>query len=141
MIPIPLWLTPQVIKGGIVGAIVLSIFFAGFFFKGKLDAAKIQRMKAKVTATAADRDRCLSNYDGLAEAVALANADIEKQNEEYNLMVVQLREMNSAAISHLNALHDESITGMIAEANQLREAMAEMSAEEACHAAMLEIVK
>ena len=148
MIPIPLWLTPQVMKAGIVGGALLLIFFAGFYVKGKLDDSKILRMQQKVQKIEynyglclADVEQSVENYEVLATAIENANKEIEKQSQEYKARVVQLREMNRAAISQLNALHDASMSSMNVEADELRERFAQMSASEACHSAMLEIVK
>ena len=148
MIPIPLWLTPRLIKGSILGIIIMSIFFAGFYTRGKMSAAKIVKLKSEIVTLSSNYDLCYdslqrsnSNWLSLKDAVEETNAEVIKQGEEYNLKVIQLREMNRAAISQLNALHDASIQSMITEANELRERMATMSAAEACHMAMEEIVK
>ena len=145
---IPLWLTPKVIKGSILGIIIMSIFFTGFYARGKLDAGKIARAKAKVVTiqhnydlSLANLERCLGNYDGLRTIVEETNAEVIKMNEEYNLKVIQLRDINRAAIANATASHDEAIDDMIAEANELREVMHTLSQSEACHLAMMEIVK
>ena len=145
---IPLWLTPKVIKGSILGIIIMSIFFAGFYTRGKLSAAKIVRLKTEIATLDSNYDLCYENLQRsnanwleLKDIVKQANLEVTRMNEEYNLKVVQLREVNRAAISHLNASHEEAMTDMLAEANELREAMASMSQSEACHHAILEIVK
>jgi hypothetical protein len=62
-------------------------------------------------------------------------------NDEYELKVVELEGVNHAAIRRVNASHDAAMGDMVAEASQLRELMASLSQSEACHLAMLEIVK
>jgi hypothetical protein len=145
---IPLWLTPKVIKGGLLGAIVMLIFFTGFYARGKLDAGKIARAKAKVVTiqhnhdlSLENLDRCLGNYDELRLIVEQTNREVQAQHAEYELKVVQLRRLNDAAISSATASHDAAIADMVAEASQLRQLMASMSQSEACHHAMLEIVR
>jgi len=148
MIPIPLWLTPKLMKYGIFVAIFLVIFFFGFYTRGKLDAAKIQRMKTKVQTIESNYDLCLAsldrseeNYDVIKTTIERANAEVEALNAEYEANVIRLRAAGRAAISQLNALHDEAMSDMVVETDQLREAMATMSADEACNLAMREIVK
>jgi hypothetical protein len=145
---IPLWLTPKVIKGGLLGAIIMLIFFTGFYARGKLDANKIARAKAKVVTiqhnydlSMENLDRCLVNYDELRQIVSDNNKEVVRMNKEYEDRVLQLQQIGREAISRVNATHDEAIADMVAEASQLRQLMAELSQSEACHLAMLEIVK
>ena len=145
---LPLWLTPQVIKGGILAAIIGVIFFAGWGCKGKLDAAKIERMRLKVQTIESNYDLCLAsldrseeNYGVLKTTIERANAEVEALNAEYQANVIRLRAAGRAAIRQLNSLHDEAMGDMITEANGLRELMQTLSADEACNLAMQEIVK
>jgi hypothetical protein len=145
---LPIWLTPKLMKLGALGAIILAIFLAGFSCKGKLDAAKIQRMKAKVQTIESNYDLCLAdversqeNYLVLRTAVETASAEAIAANEQYRERMDQIKASNRAAIRQLNSLHRAAISGMVVEADQLREVMATMSAAEACNLAMLEIVK
>jgi outer membrane murein-binding lipoprotein Lpp len=145
---LPLWLTPQIIKGGILAAIIGVIFFAGWGCKGKLDASKIQRMKSKVQTVENNYDLCLAdversqeNYETLRTAIEAASAEALAANESYRERMDRMRESNRAAIVRLNASHDATIGDMVVEADHLREVMATMSAAEACNLAMLEIVK
>ena len=148
MIPIPLWLTPQIIKSSILGIIIMVIFFMGWGCKGKLDAAKIQRMKSKVqtiesnyTMCLADIERSQLNYEVLRVAIETASAEALAANEQYRLRMNQIKESNRAAIRQLNALHNAAMDDMIVETDQLMEVMATMSADEACNLAMREIVR
>jgi hypothetical protein len=145
---LPIWLTPQIIKGGILAAIIGVIFFAGWGCKGKLVESKIQRMKAKVQTIESNYDLCLAdversqeNYLVLRTAVETASAEALAANEQYRERMDQIKASNRAAIRRLNASHDAAIGDMVVEADQLREVMATMSAAEACNLAMLEIVK
>ena len=148
MIPIPLWLTPKLMKYGIIGAIFLAIFFMGFSCKGKLDADKIQRMKTKVQTIEGNYDMCLAdversqqNYEVLRTAIEKASAEALAANAAYQERVEQMRAAGRAAINQLNALHDEAMDDMVAETSQLRELMTTLSADESCNLAMREIVK
>ena len=145
---LPLWLTPQIIKGGILATIIGVIFFAGWGCKGKLDAGKIQSMKNKVQTIESNYDLCLAdversqqNYEVLRVAIETASGEALAANEQYRLRMNQIKESNRAAIRQLNTLHNEAMGDMIVEADQLREVMATMSASEACNLAMVEIVK
>lgn len=145
---IPLWLTPGIIKGGILGIIIMAIFFTGWHVKGGLDSNRITKLKVALKVSEANYDlsmenldRAIGNYDELYAIVQETNAEVIKQGKEYNLRVIQLKEINRAAINRLNTAHDEAMSDMITEANELREVMQTLSVSEACHWAMLEIVK
>ena len=145
---IPLWLTPKVIKGGLLGAIVMLIFFTGFYTRGKLSAAKIVRLKTEIATLDSNYDLCYenlrrsnANWLGLKDAVEKTNAEVIKQGEEYNLKVIELKKLNDEAINRANASYNDEITSMIAETDRLRRVMQTMSNAEACHHAMEEIVK
>ena len=145
---IPIWLTPKVIKGSILGIIVMSIFFAGFYTRGKLSAAKIVRLKTEIATLDSNYDLCFENLQrsnanwlGLKDAVEQTNLEVERMNDEYNLKVVELRRLNDEAINRANASYDAEISSMIAETDRLRGVMASMSQSEACHHAMTEIVQ
>ncbi|KKN78999.1 hypothetical protein LCGC14_0344750 [marine sediment metagenome] len=144
----PLWLTPKLIKSSILTIIVMSIFFTGFYVRGKLSIAKIVKLKTEIATLNSNYDLCYeslqrsnSNWLGLRDTVDRTNAEVIKQGEEYKARVIQLRAMGRAAISQLNTLHNTAMRDMADEANDLRERMAELSASEACHLAMEEIVK
>ena len=148
MIPLPIWLTPKLMKLGALGALILAIFFMGFSCKGKLTAAKIDRMKSKVQTVEHNYDLCLTdveraveNYVTLKTTIERANAEVEALNAAHQERVLQLRAAGRAAISQLNASHNEAMNDMVAETYELRERMATMSADEACNLAMREIVK
>ena len=145
---IPLWLTPKVIKGSILGIIVMSIFFTGFYTRGKLSAAKIVRLKTEIATLNSNYDLCYenlrrsnANWLGLKDAVEETNAEVIRMGEEYNLKVIELKKLNYEAINRANASYDAEITSMIAETDRLRRVMQSMSNAEACHLAMTEIVK
>ena len=145
---LPIWLTPKLMKLGALGAIILAIFLAGFFTKGKLTAAKIERMRVKVQTVEYNYDLCLTdveraieNYTTLKTTSERANAEVEALNAAHQERVRQMRLAGRAAINQLNALHDEAIRDMITETDDLRGRMAAMSAAEACNLAMQEIVK
>ena len=145
---IPLWLTPKLIKAGLLGGIVMSIFFTGFYVRGKMSAAKIVKLKAEIVTLSSNYDLCYdnlrrsnANWLSLKDTVEETNAEVIKQGEEYNARVIELRRLNRAAISRLNASHDEAIADSIAEGNRLRLLMEVLTTSEACHLAMEEIVK
>jgi hypothetical protein len=145
---IPLWLTPKVMKLGVIGIIIMAIFFAGWRTKGKIDAGKIQRMQAEVQTLKNNNDLCIAdversqeNYETLRTAIEKASAEALAANESYRLRMTQIKESNRAAIRQLNASHDVSISSMSAESAQLRERMVTLSSAESCHLAMQEIVK
>jgi len=143
------WATdPRVIKGAAIALALSIIFGAGCRTQAALDEAKILRLNNKIQTLDENNDLCLENLErvklnwtDLKEAVETTNEEVRKMGEEYNARVVQLEELNRAAVSHLVATHTEAMRDMVEEANALRERMADMSAAEACHEAMLEIVK
>ena len=145
---IPLWLTPKVIKGSILGIIVMSIFFTGFYARGKLSAAKIVRLKTEIATLNSNYDLCWEslqrsndNLLGLKDAVDKTNLEVIRQGEEYNARVIELKKLSDEAINRANASYDAEISSMIAETDRLRRVMQTMSSAEACHLAMTEIVK
>ena len=126
----------------------MLIFFTGFYARGKLDAGRITKYKAKIIKVESNYnlsmqnlERCLVNYDELRQIVSDTNKEVVRMNDEYKLKVVELEQLNDAVISRVNASHDAAIDDMVAEANRLRELMQELSQSESCHLAMLEIVK
>jgi hypothetical protein len=126
----------------------MSIFFTGFYVRGKMSAAKIVKLKAEIVTLSSNYDLCYenlqrskTNWFSLKSAVEETNEEVIKQGEQYKLKVIQLKELNRAAIIRLNTAHDEAISSMVTEATALRELMQELSASEACHLAMEEIVK
>ena len=145
---IPIWLTPKVIKGGILGIIVMSIFFTGFYVRGKMSSAKIVKLKTEIVTLSSNYDLCYDNLQRsetnwleLKDIVTKTNAEVIKQGEEYNARVIELRRLNRAAISRLNTAHDEAIADSVAESNRLRSLMEVLTASEACDLAMREIVR
>jgi len=145
---IPLWLTPKVIKGGLLGIVVMTIFFTGFYIRGKLDNNRITKLQVALKVSKSNYDLCYENLQRsndnwleLTGVVEETNAEVIRQGEEYKARVIQLRAMNREALMHLTASHNEAMRDMVAEANSLRELMQELSASEACHLAMEEIVK
>lgn len=139
---------PMVIKGLVLVAVFSCIFGAGCRAQRAMDDKKILSLKTDIEVLNDNYELCYdnlrrsnSNWLGLKDAVEATNEEVRKQSEEYNAKVVQLREMNRAAISHLTATHTETMRDMVVEANALRERMATMTAAEACHEAMLEMVK
>ena len=145
---IPAWLTLKSLKLGAIGLIILAIFSAGWYTKGKLVEHKIIKLKTEKAVLESNYDLCYdnlrrsnANWLGLKDEVEKNNLEVIKQAEEYNLKVIELRELNREAINHINATHSEAINDMLAEASALRERMHTMSQAEACHEAMLEIVR
>jgi len=139
---------PRVIKGIVLTAVFLCIFMAGWKAKTHFVEAEILSLKTDIETLNDNYELCYdnlrrsnANWLGLKDSVEATNEEVRKLNDEYNLKVVQLRELNRAAIDHVNATHAEAMGDMVEEANALRERMATMTAAEACHEAMLEIVK
>jgi chromosome segregation ATPase len=145
---IPLWLTPKVMKLGVIGIIVMVIFFAGWNVKGKLVKSRTIRLKHELTTIQSNFDLCMSNldrsqqnYDTIKEAVESASAEAQALNESYQKRVADIQQTARETINRINTSHTTAMRNLESESNELRERMATLNAAESCHLAMQEIVK
>ena len=138
---IPAWLTLKSLKLGIIGAIILAIFSAGWYVKGRLTINKIVTLERNYDLCYENLRRSNANWLGLKDAVEETNAEVIKQNIEYNARVIKIQAEGRDAIRRLNASHDEAIADSLAESDRLRLLMEVLPASEACDLAMREIVQ
>lgn len=145
---IPLWLTPKVIKGSIIGLIVIAIFSFGFWTSHKLDAGKIERLKADYQTLSDNNRQCLDQNTRAAQSIDELEAAITSQNESFTKLAAESAEAlakqrlkSRLALEAYQKASSESEAKLEAEKQDLLKRMELMTACESCNEAWLEVVQ
>ena len=145
---IPLWLTPKVIKGSIIGLICLAIFFAGYSLCAKIKAGKIEKLKAEYSILENNNRQCLDQNARAFLSIGGLEAAITAQNAAFDQLAADsASELTKQALRARLALEayqratQESGAVLEAEKAALLERMALLTATESCHEAWNEVVK
>ena len=141
MIPIPVAIQPWMIRGGAIALLLSAVFYGGCHTQKKMDEAKIQRVKANYTRAVEIIETFQENYDKLDKVIKDNNERIARQGKEYEAKVADIQKAHGKAIDRLTRSNREALRTAEEEASDLRERMAGLSTGEACHEAMLEIVR
>ena len=137
MIPLQPWM----LKAG-AGVLFLSlIFYSGCYVQKKVDSTKILKLKTEINRDVEIIEAYQENYDALDQAIKDQNNAIEALGEATKAKIEQLNK----AHAHTIAKMEEDRISIIKQAKEeqlaLLDRMKDLSVGEACHEAMVELVK
>jgi hypothetical protein len=130
---IPTW----AVKGGAFLIVVSAIFIAGCNTQKKMDAAKIDKLKAENRRQVEIIEVFQENYDVLDTALKDQNEAIAKLGEESIRRINSLKARHEEAVTRLARTNNEILESTRDEAAELRERLVRLSVAEACHEAMI----
>lgn len=145
---IQLWLAKNGVKLGIIGAILALVFSAGFYVKGKLDSAKILRLKNQVSILKVNYDHALTQNKTCLENNSVLLEELQKQNdaidalykatvEKERLIHANYRKVLEAEGSRQAEIKDQYKRDLEA----LSARLASLSEAEACHEAWASLLE
>ena len=145
---IPLWLTPKIMKLGVIGIALLAVFWCGFYTKGKLVEAKILRLKNSYSVVTANYQACVEQNGRAVDALNNIRVVLDKQNAEVKALndasvaaIERSKRLNRIAIENERRSHDVAMTGMMERYTSLNHQFMLLSESESCHLAWLEVTQ
>ena len=145
---IPLWLTPKILKLGVVGIALLAVFLCGFYTKGRLVEAKILRMENEYSVLTANYRGCVAEtyratvqITEFEQVLASQNAEIQKLHDDGVAAVARAKRLGEIALANERASYDRSMRDMMSRYTSLNEQFKVLSASESCHLAWLEVTQ
>ena len=142
------WLAKNAVKLGIIGVVITMIFGAGYYVKGKIDSAKILRLRNQVSVLQANYDNSLEqletsikNEKTLLEDLEKQNAAIIAANEAYVAKERSLRALYSRLMKEEGSRYSQIIEEHIRASEALKLRISAMSQSEACHEAWVSLLE
>lgn len=145
MIPL-IWLKYAKIAGPLV--LILALFFAGWYTKGKIVEARIQTLKHEYALIEANYNSAVEIIDTCQENFAVLEAALKEQNEAFNKLqedserrVAQAEEMRRIALANAAKAHENAMSELHDDYVRLYGEWSLLTASDACHEAWVEITK
>lgn len=145
---IQLWLAKNAVNLGIVGAIVLAIFFSGFYVKGKMVKRKIEKLNVELENTTYNynqalesNERCVAGLGSLESAIVEGNKAIEKLAKDSQAALDRANRMHQIALDNERRQNAAAMAQAQDDYLALQEKWSALSAPAACHEAWLEVVQ
>ena len=142
------WLAKNAVKLGIIGVVIAVIFFGGFHVRGKLDAAKMDKLRTRYeklennySNALLQNERCFDNMSQLKAAIDSQNKEIINLASEAKKQFERQKRMYESALASERSSSAAAIGAINEEKQDLLRRMSVMSASEACHEGFLEIIK
>jgi hypothetical protein len=142
------WLAKNALKGGIIIAVIATIFFSGYHVKGKLVEAKILRMENRYSVLDSNYNQCVDQVSRTALQIkefegvlASQNAEIQKLHDDGVAAVARAKRLGEIALANERASYDRSMRDMMSRYTSLNEQFTLLTASESCHLAWLEVTQ
>jgi len=145
---IPLWLTPKVFKGMVIGLLVAFFFGAGYYTHSKIFTWRLDKVKSEYGILEENNRKCLEqngiavrSIDNLQSALENQSAAINQLAEDSQAALAESRLQSRLALERYQRSSIESIAVLEAERQALLDRMATLTVCESCDEAWQEVVK